>query len=69
MKMRKAREFKVKIWDFLDGKKTYIGASVIFVAGGLKALGKIDEEIYQTLVTLGGAISVFGIRDAIRKIK
>lgn len=61
---------KIKnIWGFLDGKKTYIGSAVIFVAGGLKALGKIDDSTFSWLVAIGGAISVYGIRSAIRKIK
>ena len=57
-----------KLWDFLDGKKSFIGAGIIFCAGGLKALGRIDEESFKWVVTLGGAISVYGIRDAIKKL-
>ncbi len=66
--MKKVRDGASLIWNVLDGKKTYIGAAVIFLAGGLRALGKIDEETYQTLVTLGGAIAVFGLREAIKKL-
>ncbi|GIW70241.1 MAG: hypothetical protein KatS3mg101_0988 [Patescibacteria group bacterium] len=58
-----------RIWEFLDGKKTFIGSAVIFIAGGLKALGKIDENTFNWLVALGGAISVYGIRDAIKKLE
>jgi hypothetical protein len=58
-----------KVWEWLDGKKTFIGSLVIFIAGGLKALGKIDENTFNWLVALGGAISVYGIRDAIKKLE
>jgi len=63
--MRLAKDF----WGWLDGKKTIIGAIVVFIGGGLKALGKIDEKTYEFILTLGGAISIYGIRDAIRKIE
>jgi hypothetical protein len=63
--MRLAKDF----WSWLDGKKTIIGAIVVFIGGGLKALGKIDEKTYEFILTLGGAISIYGIRDAIRKIE
>ena len=63
------RETLTKIWEFLDGKKSFIGAVVIFVAGGLKALGRIDEETFQMIVGIGGAIAVFGIRAAISKLE
>jgi len=67
--MRKIRGFSSALWGFLDGKKTFIGALVIFVAGGLKALNKIDEETYKLLLTFGGAVSIYGLRDAIRKLE
>jgi hypothetical protein len=57
------------LWNWLEGKKTIIGAIVIFVGGGLKALGKIDEKTYEFILTLGGSISIYGIRDAIRKLE
>lgn len=53
--------------DKLNGYKTYIGAAIIFVAGGLKALNLIDEGIFQTALAVGGAISVFGLRSAMKK--
>jgi len=53
----------------LDGFKTKIGVAIIFVAGGLKALNKIDEETYKLLLTFGGAVSIYGLRDAIRKLE
>jgi hypothetical protein len=67
--MRKLREFSSALWNMLDGYKTKIGVVIIFVAGGLKALNKIDEETYKLLLTFGGAVSVYGLRDAIRKLE
>ena len=57
-----------KIWDFLDGKKSFIGAGVVFIAGGLKALGKIDENTFEAAVAVGGAIAAIGVRFAIKKM-
>ncbi len=58
-----------KVIEFFEGKKTFIGSAIVFVAGGLKALGKIDEQTFQWLVAVGGAISVYGLRQAIRKLE
>jgi hypothetical protein len=58
-----------KIWEWLDGKKTIIASVLIFCAGGAKALGWIDEGSFQTIITIAGAIAVYGIRDAIRKLE
>jgi hypothetical protein len=57
-----------KIVNFLDGKKTYIGGAIIFIAGGLKAIKVIDQGVFEAMIAIGGAISAFGIRSAIRKI-
>ena len=35
--------------DFLSGKKTYILMAILFVAGGLKALGLLDEATYNMI--------------------
>lgn len=58
-----------KIIDFLDGKKTFIGSAIVFVAGGLKALGKIDDKTFEWLVAVGGSIAVYGLRVAIKKLE
>jgi len=50
------------IWGWLDGKKTFIGASVVFVAGGLHAIKTIDQATFEWLAALGGSISVIGLR-------
>ena len=57
-----------KLWEWLNGKKTYIGAAVVFIAGGSKALGWIDDETFTWVAAIGGAISVFGLRAALKKI-
>jgi len=63
------KEIIQKFWKIADGYKTKIGVAIIFVAGGLKALNKIDEETYKLLLTFGGAVSIYGLRDAIKKIE
>lgn len=65
--MKRIKDASSAIWSFLDGYKTYIGALVIFVAWGLFGLHKIDEETRNQLVILGGAISVYGLRHALKK--
>ena len=54
--------------NWLNGKKTYIGGAIIFVAGGLKALNFVDEQTFGILITLGSAITVVGLRSAIGKL-
>jgi hypothetical protein len=58
-----------KVLNFLDGKKSYIGGAIIFLAGGLYALKVIDEAVFKALAAIGGAISIGGIRHAIAKLK
>ena len=43
---------EVNKMNFLSGKKTYILMAVLFVAGGLKALGMLDENTYMMLFSL-----------------
>lgn len=56
------------IATFLEGKKTYIGAAVIFIAGGMKATKNIDDQAYQMLFDTGMAISVLGLRAFLEKV-
>lgn len=53
---------------FLEGKKTYFGAVVVFVAGGLLALGYIDQKTFEWVVAVGGSITAYGMRDAIKRM-
>lgn len=56
------------VWSFLDGKKTYIGGAIVFIAGGLKALEIISQEVFEVLVAIGGSVTAYGLRYAIRKM-
>ena len=56
-----------KILNILDGKKSYIGGAVIFIGGGLLALDIINQELFTAIASMGAAISVGGLRAAIRK--
>jgi hypothetical protein len=43
-----------QIKDFVDGKKTYIIGAILFVTGGLQALGYVVPEwVYAVEVSLG----------------
>ncbi len=59
----------------IDGKKTYIGAAIIFIAGGVKALCDlpvvgvcIDDDTYKVVAAFGGAVAVYGVRRALKKM-
>lgn len=54
---------------FLDGKKSFLGAAVLFVLGGLLALGVIDQKAFEAGAALVGGWAVYGLRDAIKKIE
>lgn len=57
------------IWDFLEGKKTIIGGTVIFLSGGFYALGKIDEHTFKAIAAVGASISIYGLRHAVEKLQ
>ena len=51
--------------EFLNGKKSYILGTALFVIGGLKAIGiEVDESV---LVILGGLLGV-SLRAGINKV-
>lgn len=52
----------------LDGKKTYIGGAIIFIAGGLYALKQIDKETFEMIVAFGGSVAIYGLRKAQAKL-
>jgi uncharacterized membrane protein len=47
------------MWEFLQGKKTYIVAILIGVLSAVYSLGWIDQQAYQTLLGLltGGGLA------------
>lgn len=55
--------------DWLDGRKTFIGAAILFVAGGLLALKAIDQKTFEIIAVVAASISVAGLRSAIKKIE
>ena len=58
-----------KVWEFLDGKKTYLGAAALFISGGLLAIKVIDQETFEILAVIAGSITAFGIRSALKKLE
>lgn len=51
-----------KVRNFLEGKKSYITAVVIFVVGGLKALGyDVPEGVIEMLFAVLGITIRLGI--------
>ena len=52
--------------NLLNGYKTYIGGTILFIAGGLFALNVISKEQFDALASIGGAIAIVGFRSAIK---
>lgn len=52
-----------RLLEILKGKKTYIVAVIVFVLGGLDALGY--TEITATVYALLGALGLASLRDGI----
>jgi len=58
-----------KILAFFDGKKSYIGGAILFLSGGLLAIKVIDQQTFEILAAIAGTITVYGVRDAIKKLE
>lgn len=52
--------------NILRGRGTYLVALVLFAAGGLKALGFMDEATYQNLFNVLVATGLFTLRRAMK---
>lgn len=61
-------EYLQRAWAWLNGKKRIIGLAVLFIAGGLKAIDVISQEVYEALMVFGGAVSAVGVGHALRKM-
>jgi hypothetical protein len=65
--MKKVREVSSVVWELLEGKKTYIGTVITFIAGGLYFVKAIDEETAKWLAGFGALVMSIGFRSAIQK--
>lgn len=52
--------------NFLRGNGTYLVALVLFVMGGLKTLGFVDETLYQQVVAVLLPTGLFTLRRAMK---
>lgn len=52
--------------DFLKGKKTYIVAAVVFILGGLTALGVIDKDLAEKLAIILTGTGLATLRASIK---
>jgi len=50
------------ILAFLKGKRTYFCAALLFVLGGCKALGWIDEATFASLSAIIGGLGLAALR-------
>lgn len=51
-----------KLLDFGKGYRSYAAVAVLFVIGGLKAIGAIDEATAQTITTFAIGLGIFGLK-------
>ena len=51
----------------LQGKKTYLGIIALFILGGLKAIGVLDENTYQVLLPIILGWTSYGIYDHVKR--
>lgn len=42
----------IAVWGFLKGKKTFILSACIFLLGGCKALGLVDDHVFMSLYAM-----------------
>lgn len=56
------------VLNFLDGYKTYIGGSIIFIGGGLRAIEVINDDMFRLIETIGISITAVGLKHAISKV-
>lgn len=52
--------------SFLKGKKTYICFAIVFLAGGLHAIGIIDAKTLETVVTVFGSLGGISLRSSMK---
>lgn len=50
----------------LSGKKTYLAAAIMVVLAGLKSQGFIDENTYQVVLSVVGALGLAALRNAVK---
>jgi len=53
----------------LDGKKTYIVATVVALVTFAKVAGLIDEATFGTILAFLGALGLYSVREAVGKIE
>ena len=58
-----------KAYEQLEGKKAYIVSGVIALATFAKLVGWISEAEFQTLLGFLGALGLYTIKSAIKKLE
>ena len=56
-----------KIWNKLNGSKTFIGLAVYFVLGGLLQVGAIDQATFEQYRLYAEAIVGIGLLHKVQK--
>lgn len=53
-----------KLLELIKGKRTYVCAALLFVAGGLEAVGVIPKDVAEPLKTFLAAGAIAALRAA-----
>lgn len=56
-------------WNYLDGKKTNITALFIAINTFLLGRGLIEEDVAILIYGVLGALGLYAVRDAVKKIR
>ena len=62
-------KYLIKTWSWLNGKKTFITALVLFCIGGAQVAGFITPETADLLYKLAGAVGLAVLRAGVAKLR
>ncbi len=57
---------KILTLDFWNGKKTYVIGVILFVLGGLKAVGVLDSQTYDLIFKVLVGLGLITLRKGIK---
>jgi len=57
-----------RLSNILEGRKTYASIILLFALGGAKSVGWIDENTYQSLLTMCMGLLGFGLYSKMKRM-
>lgn len=65
MKLKELKALPGKVGESFEGRKTYFVAVLMIILSGLKVQGYLNEEQYQLVLTVLGALGLAALRQGI----